>query len=334
MRSPLSAEAGTARVALVGASTPLGIELRQALEERGVPGGRVDLYGTIREEATISEYDGEARLIQQPDVAEVARHDVVFLCETGPLAARLAVAAEPAAVVIDLAGALVDPPRPAVVHMDINPQAAHERRGVLAVPHPLSLLLAELLLPLQERLGLTQAVAVVTRPVADFGAGAIEELREQTVGLLSFAEVPTTVLGNKLAFNVVPQSRIAAESGDVEARIQYEVGQLLGWEQGRLAVRLLAVPVFYGHGLQVRVALAAGTTAAGVAEALRDVPDLEAPSDDTPATPLEVSGESRASLAEVAADGAGGFWLWLVVGEAAKRSALQAVRLASALVAL
>ena len=51
---------GTARAAVVGATTGDGTRLREALAESGVPGSRVDLYAPVGGEALISEYAGEA----------------------------------------------------------------------------------------------------------------------------------------------------------------------------------------------------------------------------------------------------------------------------------
>ncbi|HET9300407.1 MAG TPA: hypothetical protein VFO11_10710, partial [Candidatus Polarisedimenticolaceae bacterium] len=64
--SPRRAEyTGTARVAVVGAETPAGARLRAALAASGFPGARLDLFGdNPGEEAVLSEYAGEARLIQ------------------------------------------------------------------------------------------------------------------------------------------------------------------------------------------------------------------------------------------------------------------------------
>ena len=71
---------GGARIAVIGATTPDGSRVRERLAGFGVPGSRVDLYGGSRGEALISEYDGEARLVQEPDPDETGDHDVIFLC--------------------------------------------------------------------------------------------------------------------------------------------------------------------------------------------------------------------------------------------------------------
>ena len=89
--------AGTARIAVVGASSPDGSRIREALSRAGVPGARVALYGETGGEAVLSEYADEARLIQEVDLDEIAGREVVFLCEAGASAAavRTLVAPDP-----------------------------------------------------------------------------------------------------------------------------------------------------------------------------------------------------------------------------------------------
>ena len=74
------------RVAVVGATTPQGTRLREALARRRVAGARVNLFGAEEGEAVISEYAGEARLVQQASPADVVEHEIIFLCEAGELA--------------------------------------------------------------------------------------------------------------------------------------------------------------------------------------------------------------------------------------------------------
>ena len=59
-----SADPGAARVAILGAASPAGSGIKAALAERGVPGERVALFGPSSDVAVLSEYDGEARLVQ------------------------------------------------------------------------------------------------------------------------------------------------------------------------------------------------------------------------------------------------------------------------------
>ena len=330
--SRLSAKArGTARVAVLGSTSTCGTSLREALVDFGMPGSRVDLYGTTDEaEPVISEYDGEARLIQQPDLEDLAARDLVFVCEPGEIVDRLIDSGSAPRRVVDLAHARPPGTPATLVHMDVNPQAAHGDVGLLAVPHELSTLLIDLLYPLEARLGCSEAVALVLRPAADFGQRGIEELREQTVGLLSFAPPAAQVFGRQLAFNILPQSVLPDGGDDLERLITAEVRSILGWPENRLALCLAAAPVFYGHSVGIRVSFARPAEAAEVREALEAARIPVAGSTGAKVTPVDVSTSRGTYVADVSPDGLSGFWIWAVVAEARGRNAELAVRLADA----
>jgi aspartate-semialdehyde dehydrogenase len=302
---------GKGRVAVVGAPTPVGGRLRDALVAAGVPGDRVDLYGTSQGEVVLSEYDGEARMIQEPALDEVARHDVVFLCEGGEVARRIATAARGDCLIVDL--------------LDCLPAEARSRRTsgeCVVVPHPLALLIVDLLAPIEREFGIGSAIAVILRPATDFGEQGVDELREQTIRLLSFSEVPTATFGRQLAFNIIPQAELADHEPHVESRIAREAAELLGWTAPRLAVRLLAAPIFHGHALQLHLRLRAEAGPQRLCDLLGEVGQVGAG-----ATPLDA--DERVRVSDPAADGLGGFWIWVVAGEIAGRGAERAVQLAA-----
>jgi aspartate-semialdehyde dehydrogenase len=279
----------------------------------------------------ISEYDGEARLVQEPEPSEVLAHDVIFLCESGGISGKLTGDGSPKPLVIDLVGGAPEKDPQPLIHMDFNPDAARDHDGRLSVPHPISILLAELLGPLDRELGVTEAVSVILRPAADFGEAGVEELREQTVRLLNFIEIPVATFGRQLAFNVIPQAELDCDSHELEQRISQDVARLLGWERRRLTLRLLAAPVFFGHCLQLRLRFREGASASRIETILKDRTISLPSASRGGSTPMDVSDQKRTSLYEIADDGLGGFWLMAVAGEAGGKGAEQAVRLADSL---
>jgi len=317
------------RVAVVGAQTAEGVRVRDALVEFGVPSARVDLYGTATGEVMLSEYDGEARMIQEPDLADIARHQVIFICEPGEFAGRVAGAA-PEALVLDLLECLPASSGSRGVRLDDAASTKDEGR-CFSVPHPLSLLLVELLLPIERKHGLDHVVAVAIRPAADFGEAGCEELREQTLRLMSFASPPTETFGRQLAFNLIPQAELAQLEPGLEPRIAAEVARLLDWSSRRLALSLVTAPLFHGHCVEVNVRLRDETALEDLRETIR-AEALIGPADEAPpATPLEVAEGGGMRVSRIVPDGTGGFWIWAVAGDAATRGARLAVQFAARL---
>lgn len=319
---------GRARAAVVGAVSGDGCSVRDALVESGVPGSRVDLYACSDGEVLLGEYAGEARLIQEADAGEIGRHDVIFLCETGEIAEQAARAAGPHSVVIDVSGSLPAEAQSPLVHTDINPEAARDHPGRLRVPHLITALLTELLLPLERRFGLEEVVAFVLRPAADFGEAGVKELREQTLSLLNFGSVPTDTFGRQLAFNILPGRVVEERTADLERRVIVETESLMGWDGPKMTLKMLTAPVFYGHCLQVRFRLKGSESAEEIQAVLEEGRFFAPGAADGPATPLEVATDASCSVSGLVEDGLGGFWLWAVAGDTPSRAAAHAVRLA------
>jgi aspartate-semialdehyde dehydrogenase len=334
--SRLSAKAhGTARIAVLGSSSERGASLRQALCDFGLPGSRVDLYATTDEaEPVISEYDGEARLIQKPDLDELAGRNVVFVCEPGEIVDAVFRRASAELRVIDLAHARRESTRARLVHVDVDPSAARDAPPVLALPHELSTLLVDLIHPLTRAFGCAAAVALILRPAADFGERGVEELREQTVGLLSFTPPAAPVFGRQLAFNVLPQSVLPDAAEGLERRVAEEARIVLGLPEPRLSVCLAAAPVFHGHSVGLCFRPERAVEAPEVRAALEAARIPVAGGAGARITPVDVSTSRGTYVADVSPDGLGGHWIWAVVAEAAARNAELAVRLAGAVVDL
>jgi len=316
------------KIAVVGASTLEGTRVRQALEAARVASKKVDLFGHSEGDVLLSEYAGEARMIQAPEIDEIATYSVVLICEGGESTLRLAEGFGPQQTVIDLVGGL--PEKIGAKLLDPRTGSGESLAGFYAVPHPLALMLSDLLSPIERGPGVEQCVAVVVRPAVDYGEAGVEELRQQTVRLLNFVELPVATFGRQLAFNIVPESGLSCSVPGFEQEVTRQVGVLLGWDRDRLALRFLAAPLFYGHAVELHLRTPNG---AGLEELRRALIDngLEPGEERGPlvSTPMEVADERTIRLGELSADGLGGFWLWAVAGGSNSRAAEFAVDLAT-----
>ncbi len=315
------------KIAVLGASTPEGTRVREALKAARVASKQVDLFGQSTGEVLLSEYAGEARMIQDPDPEEIATHAVVLICERGDSTVRVAERLGQDQVVIDLVGGLPDK----LGAQLLNPQnsVCEGLAGFYAVPHPLALVLSDLLSPIDRGPGVEQCVAVVVRPAVDYGEAGVEELRQQTLGLFNFAELPVATFGRQLAFNIIPESGLSCSVPGFESEISRQVAVLLGWDRERLTLRFLAAPMFYGHAVELNLRTSNGASLEDLRRALSDN-GLEPGEERGPlvSTPMEVAHERTIRLGELSADGLGGFWLWAVAGGSNSRAAEFAVDLA------
>ena len=312
-RSP---ETTPGRVAVVGAECAEGSWLRAAMEAHGVASGRVDLFGAAAGEAVLSEYAGEARLVQELEADCLDRHDVVFLCEAQNVA-RI----PDEALAITVGGAGGDA---RLAHEPLLPIEGTTRRARIA--DSLAVVLAELLAPLRP-LGPKSVQAVVLRPAAGYGPEGLDELREQAVRLLRFEPAPTKVFGRPLAFNLIPDPVGGGRHG-AASQVSSDIQGLLGPGAPAVTLRTASGPWFHGHVLFVHVQ---GMTGDG--DDLRRVLDgaqgVEVLAKGTCYTPAEGPDERRTIVFE--AEGVpGSAWIRALAAEAETAAARQAVAVAVA----
>lgn len=317
-----SAERSASRVAVLGAASPAGALVRSALAERGVDGARVGLYGLDTGSAVLSEYDGEARIVQPAGELDAATHGAVFVCEPGYDAEDLAAAAGRGAVVIDLSGSLPGAVLAGSASLETRPR-------LLIIPHPIAGAIATLLRPLHAALEIVGASVVVLRPAGDFGEAGLEELREQTVHLLRFERAPTEVFGRQLAFNVVPEPLFPAGESSASDRVVAELRALLGAPALDLEVSAALVPIFLGHAFAIHLRLARGG-ADEAAAVLHGAPRVSVARDGEAGCTMDAPDGPDVVVSRIVATGERSLRLWAVAAEAGRAAATRAIEVADA----
>jgi aspartate-semialdehyde dehydrogenase len=310
------------RIAVLGAASPVGADIKSALATRSVPGERVVLYGHGRDVAVISEYDGEARLVQPAVDLDAAQYGAVIVCERGHDAGAMVAASSAGTLIVDMTGTIPG------AWLAGTPQAGASAR-VVSIPHPLTLTLASLLAPLDRALGLVGASAFILRPASDFGQAGLEELREQTVRLLRFESAPTDVFGRQLAFSVIPEHLFPSGEDACCVRIGAESRALLGTPALRLAVSTALTPTFLGHAVALHAEVQRGA-AEEVREALAGAPGVVLAPDPEVGTNLDAPEEPGLVVARVDDAGSGVVRLWVLASEPGAVAAVRAIDVASA----
>ncbi len=292
------------RVALVGASGPLGREVRSCLEQAGFPGAALVLLDLDEEVGLLTDYADEARVILEAAADNVADHPVACFCGLPELVERLGARVRDAGgIAIDASGASWGDMEARLVDIDTVQEAVATGPGMISVPHPATLLLSSL----AAALGNLMADASVTLllPASERGTEGLEELARQATALLNFAETPTAELGRRVAFDAFP-----VPGDDPTMRLVPTQLKRLGRPCPRLG--LLRVGVFHELAASVHLpALPPDRAAAALCDAgvLVGAADAEGRELDSPAN---IAGQATAGAAEPRDDGRGGSWLWIV----------------------
>jgi aspartate-semialdehyde dehydrogenase len=309
------------RVAIVGATSLKGKEVKEVLEDRLFSVKKLALLDDDEALGQLTEFQGEPALVASIEADTFRDNDLVFFASTSSAftLGQWPQAVAGTAAIIDLSHALLEVSEarmrvPSIA--DCLPAAQDSPRRWYIVPHPAAIVLLALLGRLSRAFALRQVVANVFEPVSERGAAGLDELQEQTVRLLSFQQFPRAVYGAQVAFNLL--ARLGAESttalGDVENIIRTGIERCAPALAARLALRVMQVPVFHAHCLSVFVEFEQPAEVAAVEQALAGPRVAVLAQDQGPAGAVDVAGRDDIVVGPVLSDrsGAGCFWLWAV----------------------
>jgi len=332
------------RVAILGASTLLGKELKQVLEDRNFPASDVILLDESPMAGTLTEAGGEPTFIRELDKDSFVHVRFAFFAGSIADAEMNWPAAQRAgAVVIDLTGAVAQSGKgtasipslagalPPVAH---SPAVGAEASGLFVSPSTPAIIACTIASALRERQP-HRIVLTLFPPVSERGLAGVEELESQTASLLSFREIATPVFGAQVAFNLVSKYGDACKPQlqDVRVTISREVAGLLASRAPFPAIQLVQAPVFYGYAFSAYAEFAAPARAEEIEGSFRSLGvKVGEPGDPSP-TNVSVAGENAIQLAHIEADAGvtNAIWIW-GVADNLRLAATNAVRIAEELV--
>ena len=272
------------KIAIAGASTLLGRELKDAVSESTLADDNFTLLDDDQALGTLDQVGDEITFVQSINSDSFDRVDFTFFCGSEALTLRhWQEALRAGSTVIDLSGALDQDPGVLVRAPWLESHAAPDLFTPAVVPaHPAAVALGLLLERVQEAAPVRSASATLLVPASEFGRGAMDELHQQTVNLLSFQAIPRAVYEAQAAYNLLTGfgegARISLTR--LEERIQRHYHTLGGGRWPVLALQAVAAPVFHGHTFSLSVELERPLDVALIEDALSG-PYLELILEDT-----------------------------------------------------
>lgn len=332
------------QVAIVGAATLKGKELKEVLEERNFPAIDTRLLDGSEALGQLDRVQDEISFVQPVTRDQFENVDFTFFASDEDFTrANWKLARQAGSAVVDLSYALendasVPLSAPWIERELGRPAQLNLDSSVVMIAHPAAVTLALLLLRAQKAGTIRRAATLVFEPASERGRRGMDELHEQTVKLLSFQQMPTGVFDAQLAFNMIgrygPASAPALEL--IERRITGHLRKLLGGQAPLPALTLLQAPVFHAHTfalyLEMEKAVSAGDLAQAVAG--EHVQVARAP-EDAPSN-VNVAGKDDILVAlrrDASQENANGLWIWAAVDNL-RLAAITAVDSANALAAV
>lgn len=307
-------------VAIVGADTLLGREVRDVLESRRL-GVDLRLLGTAEGSAALlAEQEGEAVVLAPLDREQLADTRLVLLAGTpasSRRALRLAGEAERQPALVDLTHALEEHPDARLRAPQAEPAAELVSvAAIQVIAHPAAVALALLLRTLHRAFPLSRLVVQLFEPASERGQRGLDELQQQTISLLSFRPLNQDVFDAQLAFNMLPRLGQEAPTPleDVEVRIDRHLASLLAGEVPMPSLRLTQAPVFHGYSASVWMEFEEGVPElAALEEALRHEHIEVRVGEETLPNNVDVAGESGIVVGAMESDrnNPRALWLWM-----------------------
>lgn len=261
------------KIAIAGASTLVGRELKEALTESPLAASNFILLDEEDLQGQLDQVGDEITIVQTiaPDAFD--RVDFTFFCGSEDLTRKhWRDALRSGSTVFDLSGAL-DQEKGVVVRA---PWLGSEANAVdlftpAVVPaHPAALALTLLLERLQQAGPVRFAAATLLLPASEFGRDALDELHQQTTSLLSFQGLPRAIYDAQATYNLLSGLGEAAKVSlsAVEARVRRQYATLSCGRLPNLALQVIHAPVFHGHTFSIAIELERPVEIAALEEAL------------------------------------------------------------------
>jgi aspartate-semialdehyde dehydrogenase len=329
------------RVAIIGAGTLKGRELKDVLSDRNFPAQHVRLLDDDESLGQLEAVGEEPTFIQSVLPEHLEKVDFTFFASdeaftrnTWPMARKTG------SDIIDLSygmenekGVLLRAPW-VERELGLGPRVDFTPSPV-TIAHPAAVVLAVLMLRAQKVGQVTRSVATIFQPASEHGKRGMDELHEQTVNLLSFQQLPKSVFDAQVAFNLIDRygEKALSSLNAVEGRIQRHFRSLVGDRLTVPSLMLLQAPIFHGHAFSLYLELEQAAQTEELAAALSgDHVDVLQSADESPSNVNAAGQEQIQVFVRRDSQQAGGFWLW-AASDNLRIAALTAVECAESMIA-
>jgi aspartate-semialdehyde dehydrogenase len=340
VRPDASSWGGLFRVAIVGAGTLKGREIKDVLSERNFPSHDVRLLDDDESLGQLEAIGDEPTFIQSVLPEHMENVDFTFFTADEKFTRKTwNMAKKAGSDIIDLSFGLEGDQGVELRAPWIERELGSVPRvdlvgGPVRVAHPASMVLALLLLRAQKVAKLKNSVVTVLEPASERGKRGMDELHEQTINLLSFQQLPKNVFDAQVAFNVLDRygANSTSSLASAEKQILADFEQIVHGRTEAPSLLLLQAPIFHGHGFSLHIQLERTAQAEEVAAALSgEHVAIWHDGEDAPSNVNTAGQEQIQVVVRTDSRRDNGFWIW-ATSDNLRVSAVAAVECAESLI--
>ena len=333
---------GAPVVAIVGATGAVGVELLRCLEERRFPLSELRLFASARSAGKMLEFRGAPVAVRELSEDSFRGVQLALFSAGGATSRRFApIAVAAGATVIDNSSAFrMDPQVPLVVP-EINREAIHTHRGIIANPNCSAIISITPLWPVHRANRITRLIVATYQAASGGGAAAMQELRESTRAYLEGRGYENKVLPHPYAFNLFSHNtRIDPATGynEEETKVIHETRKIFGDSAIRISATCVRVPVLRAHSVAISIECERPITPAEVRALIAAAPGVKLVDDPERnyfPMPRDASGQDAILVGRIRQDlsdpSGRSIALFVAGDQLLKGAALNAVQIAEAL---
>ncbi len=323
------------RIGILGATGVVGCQMRQILEEYGLPVEELRLLASRRSAGERLPFQGEELEVEETREESFRGLDYVLGAVESDRSRLYAPAVRASgAVYIDNSSAFrLDPAVPLVVP-EVNGADAFLHHGIVANPNCSTVISLMAAAPIHRLSPIETMVASTYQAVSGAGQQGLEELEGQMRAITEGREIQRRVFPAQIALNVIPHIGSGLENGytDEEMKLQNESLRILHAPQLRVSCTCVRVPVLRSHAVSLTLRTRERLEPDAVREAIATFPGCRLAEDlegrDYP-TPLDSTGGDAVWVGRIRRDLTveNGISLWCCGDQLRKGAAANAVQI-------
>ena len=331
---------GLFRVAIVGAASLKGRELKDVLSDRNFPAHDIRLLDDDESLGQLEAVGDEPTFIQSVLPEHMENVDFTFFASEENFTRNTwSMAKKAGSDIIDLSYGLAGQPgvelRAPWIEREIGIVPRVDLAGSpVRIAHPAATVLALLLLRAAKVAKVSRAIATAFEPASERGKRGMDELHEQTVNLLSFQQLPKAVFDSQVAFNMIDRYGMNTTPSleTIQKRIQTDFHSIVHGKAAVPSLMLLQAPIFHGHAFSLYIELGRPAKVEEMTVALGgEHIDISPGGEDAPSNVNAAGQESIQVMTRKDSERDNGFWIW-AASDNLRISAIAAAECAESLI--
>ncbi len=330
------------KVAVVGATGAVGIEMMETLEKRNFPVSELKLLASARSVGKKFSFHGEEVAVQELTPESFKGVDIALFSAGGSISRDYAkYCVDAGAVMIDNSSCFrMDDNVPLVVP-EVNAEDVFKHQGIIANPNCTTAIMCVVVWPLHKAKKLVRMVASTYQAASGGGQKAMNELVEQTRDVLSGKPADVKVMAQQIAFNLFPHIDVFQDNmyTKEEMKMVNETRKIMHAPEMQISCTCVRIPVLRAHSESLNLEFANDITPEEARAILSAAPGVEVrdnPAEKVYPMPIDATGKYDVLAGRIRQDVSRndkrGLDIFVSGDQLLKGAALNAVQIAEVLV--